>query len=185
MILILVYFTVLQDWLPTNTSAIVVTDYDTVSQLVDAIKALNSDDRLYSIYINYKTTGVTNPRLLDWMKNRVWGLDMSESSFFDEFSCYACQMLHGVVKSTKRSGEELSLNCPLPDEFNTDTESLHDKLVTDSFMWHQSYNSEIFKSEVLVKLILKQATEVSKRYLEASYEDYIKKSFRGEFGNSL
>ena len=159
-------------------SAIVVQDYDTVSRLADVIKTLNSDDKLYSSYVSYKTAGVTNPRLLERMKQRPWGIVHPQPSFFDSYVCHVCQRLHGLIPSSPRTGEELSLNCPVPDEFDTDTESIQDRIVREEYMWNQLYHSEIFKSDILVKLILRHASEVSKQFLESSYDDYIRKNLK-------
>ena len=164
-------------------SAIVIQDYDTVSRLADAIKTLNSDDKLYSSYVSYKTAGVTNPRLLERMKQRPWGIVHPQPSFFDGYVCHVCQRLHGLIPSPSRTGEELSLNCPVPNEFDTNTESIQDRIVSKYSMWNRVYHSEILRAEVTVKLVLQNASEVSKQFLDSSVKEYLKKSMITKYMN--
>ncbi|MBW00656.1 Alpha-(1,3)-fucosyltransferase 10, partial [Eschrichtius robustus] len=80
------------DWLPSNRSAILVSEFSHPRELASYIRQLDHDDRLYQAYIEWKLKGeISNQRLLTALRERKWGVqDIKQDNYIDAFECMVC-----------------------------------------------------------------------------------------------
>ncbi|KAJ8317986.1 hypothetical protein KUTeg_003077 [Tegillarca granosa] len=79
----------IQDFLPSNQSAIIIDKFKDIESVAKFIKYLNDHDEEYEKYRNWKRTGITNQNLKNIMKNRGWSINNNwkdnEYNFIDGF----------------------------------------------------------------------------------------------------
>lgn len=150
----------IRDFLPTPGSAVLVTDHDTLSSLVQAINFLNSDDAAYEAARGYKFTGVSNRLLLDTLAHRDWGSSRNpgsiEFNFISGFECFVCRQLHISSKQPEQlQPQRRSIakadhyGCPGPWMFRDETNLTHRHVPSD--FWHrQRYRDEMTKAAVFL-----------------------------------
>ncbi|XP_048186330.1 alpha-(1,3)-fucosyltransferase 10 isoform X2 [Perognathus longimembris pacificus] len=80
------------DWLPSNRSAILVSEFAHPRELASYIRRLDYDDRLYEAYVEWKLKGeISNERLLTALRDRKWGVqDINQDNYIDAFECMVC-----------------------------------------------------------------------------------------------
>ncbi|CAH6787199.1 Fut10 [Phodopus roborovskii] len=80
------------DWLPSNKSAILVSEFSHPRELASFIRQLDHDDRLYEAYVEWKLKGeISNRRLLTALRERKWGVqDINQDNYIDTFECMVC-----------------------------------------------------------------------------------------------
>lgn len=80
------------DWLPSNRSAILVSEFSHPRELANFIKQLDYDDRSYEAYVEWKLKGeISNQRLLTALRERKWGVqDITQDNYIDTFECMVC-----------------------------------------------------------------------------------------------
>lgn len=80
------------DWLPSNKSAILVTGFAHPKALAQYIKALDTDNKEYEAYLEWKLNGdISSERLLTAIKERTWGVqDIMKDNYIDAFECMVC-----------------------------------------------------------------------------------------------
>ncbi|XP_055972794.1 alpha-(1,3)-fucosyltransferase 10 [Sorex fumeus] len=114
------------DWLPSNKSAILVSEFSHPKYLADFIKQLDYDDKQYEAYIEWKLKGeISNPRLLKALRERTWGVqDVHQDNYIDAFECMVCSKVWDNIRlqekglPPKRWNAEVShLTCPEPTVF--------------------------------------------------------------------
>lgn len=139
----------LQDLLPSNKSAIVVNDYDSVEDIARYINDLDSNDEEYDQYFNWKTTGITNDYLLQLLATRDWeidyGPDVKGKDFFEGFECFVCRRVHENIRREKDGKDPLrfqaALNhygCPAPVKVNDKGQrTLENDIFMESFTKHK------------------------------------------------
>uniref|UniRef100_A0A8C2M7N5 Fucosyltransferase n=1 Tax=Cricetulus griseus TaxID=10029 RepID=A0A8C2M7N5_CRIGR len=83
------------DWLPSNRSAILVSDFSHPKELASFLRQLDRDDRLYEAYVEWKLKGeISNHRLLTALRERKWGVqDINQDNYIDTFECMVCHRL--------------------------------------------------------------------------------------------
>ncbi|XP_006973999.1 GDP-fucose protein O-fucosyltransferase 3 isoform X1 [Peromyscus maniculatus bairdii] len=81
------------DWLPSNRSAILVSEFSHPKELASFIRQLDYDDRLYEAYVEWKLKGeISNQRLLTALRERKWGVqDINQDNYIDTFECMVCR----------------------------------------------------------------------------------------------
>ncbi|XP_004592763.2 alpha-(1,3)-fucosyltransferase 10 [Ochotona princeps] len=114
------------DWLPSNRSAILVSQFAHPRELASYIRRLDSDDQLYTAYLEWKLKGeISNQRLLTALRERKWGVqDISQDSYIDSFECMVCNKVwenlrlleKGLPRKTWKA-EVSHLSCPEPTMF--------------------------------------------------------------------
>ncbi|OWF36238.1 Alpha-(1,3)-fucosyltransferase 10 [Mizuhopecten yessoensis] len=120
-----------KEFLPSNHSAIIVEEFESVKKLAEYIKFLNENDHEYEKYLSWKKTGIQNKYLIELMKNREWGVDGSQGTkyhnFIDGFECFVCQRIHEneiLMKQGKKPRTYLSSHnhygCPGPTAYNSE-----------------------------------------------------------------
>ena len=149
------------DWMPNRKSIILIDDFKSPKELADYILWLDNNDEEYLKYLQYKTTGVTNENLLNFMKGRPWGHTYKEQSFVSGFECLVCDRIHdnmkleskGLPKKTHIAKQE-HYGCPRPVIHN-----FHDsQQVGKNFnrrIWIDEYDQSIKESEELKQKVFK------------------------------
>ncbi|NP_001012535.1 alpha-(1,3)-fucosyltransferase 10 isoform X1 [Mus musculus] len=81
------------DWLPSNRSAILVSEFSHPRELASFIRRLDYDDGLYETYVEWKLKGkISNQRLLTALNEREWGVqDINQDNYIDSFECMVCR----------------------------------------------------------------------------------------------
>lgn len=81
------------DWLPSNRSAILVSEFSHPRELANFIRRLDYDDGLYETYVEWKLKGkISNQRLLTALNEREWGVqDINQDNYIDSFECMVCR----------------------------------------------------------------------------------------------
>lgn len=100
-----------QQWLPSNRSAVVVNPDAPPKRLAEYLKRLDENDEEYLTYLEWKhKQEITNEGLVSEMKHRAWGVqDLTQSNYIDAFECMVCSR---VWENIKRQQQVLvSLYC--------------------------------------------------------------------------
>lgn len=137
----------LQDLLPSNKSAIVVNDYNSIEDIARYINYLDSDDEEYDRYFNWKKTGITNKYLLQLLAARDWDFepDAKGIDFFEGFECFVCRRVHENIRRKKAGKDPLrfqaTLNhygCPPPVKVDDKGQrTLESDIFMESFTKHK------------------------------------------------
>ncbi|XP_062607932.1 alpha-(1,3)-fucosyltransferase 10-like [Saccostrea cucullata] len=117
--------TKVKDFFPSNKSAIVVDDYESVEDLAKYLKYLDNNDDEYQQYLDWKKSGISNGYLLSVLREREWIYDYSGNSdgitFFEGFECLVCRRVHENLKRERTGQEKLEFRasrdhygCPAP-----------------------------------------------------------------------
>ncbi|XP_064184316.1 alpha-(1,3)-fucosyltransferase 11 isoform X1 [Anguilla rostrata] len=118
------------DWLPNDSSAVLVDDFPSPRELAEHLRALDSDDAEYARLLEYKDPRrVTNGRLLEALKSREWGVnDMSKPNYLNGFECFVCDQENRRLAAERahrrdpgqhprpqpRMANNSHMGCPLP-----------------------------------------------------------------------
>ncbi|XP_058381166.1 alpha-(1,3)-fucosyltransferase 10 isoform X2 [Diceros bicornis minor] len=88
------------DWLPSNRSAILVSEFSHPRELASYIRQLDYDDRLYEAYTEWKLKGeISNQRLLAALRERKWGVqDINQDNYIDAFECMVCNKVWDNIR---------------------------------------------------------------------------------------
>ncbi|KAI4529610.1 hypothetical protein MG293_020288 [Ovis ammon polii] len=114
------------DWLPSNRSAIMVSEFSHPRELASYIRALDQDDRRYQAYIEWKLEGeISNQRLLTALRERKWGVqDVKQDSHIDAFECMVCSKVWDNIRLQEKGlppkrwqADVTHLSCPEPTVF--------------------------------------------------------------------
>ncbi|XP_054253927.1 alpha-(1,3)-fucosyltransferase 10 [Indicator indicator] len=114
------------EWLPSNKSAILVSSFSHPRELAHYIKTLDTNDREYESYLQWKLKGdISNPRLLTAMKERKWGVkDITQDNYIDAFECMVCNRVWENIRRKEKgwlprrwSAQVNHLSCPQPEAF--------------------------------------------------------------------
>ncbi|NXY82625.1 FUT10 fucosyltransferase, partial [Alcedo cyanopectus] len=114
------------DWLPSNKSAILVSRFSHPRELARYIKKLDTDDREYESYLQWKLEGnISNPRLITAMKERKWGVqDITQDNYIDTFECMVCNRVWENIRRKEKGwlpqrwkAQLNHLSCPKPEAF--------------------------------------------------------------------
>ncbi|KAM9043242.1 GDP-fucose protein O-fucosyltransferase 3 isoform 4-T12 [Megaptera novaeangliae] len=93
------------DWLPSNRSAILVSEFSHPRELASYIRQLDHDDRLYKAYIEWKLKGeISNQRLLTALRERKWGVqDIKQDNYIDAFECMVCTKVWDNIRLQEKT----------------------------------------------------------------------------------
>ena len=172
----------LQDLLPTNHSAILVSDFKNVKDLVSHLEYLNTHDDEYEKYLTFKKKGgVTNPLFQKIMSERERAInnDWSRPNYISSFECLLCERLHDNQRRVATSRTPLEYHadvshygCPRPRVFS-DSPAGNLSLVDDKWMGSEwtwaSYQAKAVKKllqeggPVTEELIAKTATIIQQQ----------------------
>ncbi|XP_069124967.1 alpha-(1,3)-fucosyltransferase 11-like [Argopecten irradians] len=119
-----------QDWMPNNSSVIMVNDFKSPKELAEFINYLDNNDEEYEKYLQFKEPdGVTNQELIDHMKKRPWGShdhnfhifnEENKPDYFQGFECHVCKNIHKRLEIEKLRLLDPSVP-PLPPKFANDS----------------------------------------------------------------
>lgn len=159
-----------QDLLPSNKSAIIVDDFDSVEDLAKYLKFLDENDEEYDKYFEWKKTGITNQHLLNILKEREWSINDYNSNnainFIDGFECFVCKRIHENIQREKKGEKKLKFQatvdhygCPAPSKFDEngkrtlknddwDYEYLHSKYYAKALRYHLEMNKNIDRNSI-------------------------------------
>ncbi|XP_003796354.1 alpha-(1,3)-fucosyltransferase 10 [Otolemur garnettii] len=114
------------DWLPSNKSAILVSEFSHPRELASYIRRLDYDDRLYEPYVEWKLKGeISNQRLVTALRERKWGVqDTNQDNYIDAFECMVCTKVWDNIRLQEKGlppkrwkAEATHLSCPEPTVF--------------------------------------------------------------------
>ncbi|XP_053150424.1 alpha-(1,3)-fucosyltransferase 10 isoform X2 [Hemicordylus capensis] len=149
------------DWLPSNKSVVLVTGFSHPKDLAQFIKTLDSDDKEYQAYLEWKLKGViSNKRLLAAIKERTWGVqDIMKDNYIDAFECMVCTKVWENIRRQVKgmlprrwNAEASHLSCPRPEAFvfspspNTHRTALQE-------MWIPSFEQSKREAHALRQLV--------------------------------
>ncbi|XP_070188906.1 alpha-(1,3)-fucosyltransferase 10-like [Littorina saxatilis] len=114
----------IKDFLPTNHSALVVEDFESMEVLAAAIHHYDKDDQLYASLMPHKHNGlISNPTLKQLLHRRPQNGNV-RTAILEDYDCFLCQKLHKAIEQHK-SGKSISKSvgnnthngCEKPGEF--------------------------------------------------------------------
>ncbi|XP_052018529.1 alpha-(1,3)-fucosyltransferase 10 [Apodemus sylvaticus] len=114
------------DWLPSNRSAILVSEFSHPRELASFIRRLDYDDGLYETYVEWKLKGeISNQRLLTALREREWGVqDINQDNYIDTFECMVCRRVWANSRLQEQGlppkqwkADVSHLHCPEPTLF--------------------------------------------------------------------
>uniref|UniRef100_A0A8C2UKA7 Fucosyltransferase n=1 Tax=Chinchilla lanigera TaxID=34839 RepID=A0A8C2UKA7_CHILA len=99
----------IKDWLPSNRSAILISEFAHPRELASYIRRLDYDDRLYKAYIEWKLKGeISNQRLLAALRERKWGVqDINQDNYIDAFECMVCSKVWDNIRLQEKVSKVL------------------------------------------------------------------------------
>lgn len=82
--------------LPSPNSAIIVSDFANIEDLVKYIQYLDRNDEEYNKYLSFKRHGVSNPYLQSLLQKREWGVygEAGKPNMIDAFECLVCKRVN-------------------------------------------------------------------------------------------
>ncbi|KAM4808781.1 GDP-fucose protein O-fucosyltransferase 3 [Rhinophrynus dorsalis] len=116
----------IENWLPSNKSAIIVDRFAHPKQLAQYIKELDKNDTLYMEFLEWKLQGIiTNKNLIFAIENRTWGVqDVMQDNYIDAFECMICNKVWDNVRLQEKGlqvkqwkADSRHLDCPSPESF--------------------------------------------------------------------
>ncbi|XP_062607946.1 alpha-(1,3)-fucosyltransferase 10-like [Saccostrea cucullata] len=160
----------IKDLLPSNKSAIIVDDFDSIEDLAKYLKFLDENDEEYDKYMEWKKTGIKNQYLLKILKEREWAINDYTSNdainFIDGFECFVCKRIHENIQREKKGKEKLKFQatvdhygCPAPSKFDDNGkrtlknddwgyEYLNSKYYAKALRFHLDMNKTIDRSSI-------------------------------------
>ena len=177
-------FAIFQDYLPSNKSAVLVEDFQDIEDLASYIQLLDSNDRLYLQYLQYKDQPITNQYLENLLRHRNWqppscakplkthknGGGKSEmetfGSLFTGYECFVCDLVTQLRKETvtpvgQHVANDSHYGCPSPRQFdeNGRYSVKHDD-------WSREWREGKYEAQVLDDLHREQKTVTEKQFKE-------------------
>ncbi|XP_052267386.1 alpha-(1,3)-fucosyltransferase 10-like [Dreissena polymorpha] len=176
------------DYLPSNTSAIMVEDFRSVAELAEFIKLLDTNDNLYKEYLAFKEQPIENLHLKEILENRDWSPEFCDrkshsashvlkqstqglltskyDSIFTGFECFLCNQVHNIaadeykgVKGHEYISNQEQYYCPSPRKFDQNGRySVHNE------SWSKEWTFGKFEA-----LAMKQVFEQQKRTQEKEF----------------
>nr|Q6NTZ6.2 RecName: Full=Alpha-(1,3)-fucosyltransferase 10; AltName: Full=Fucosyltransferase X; Short=Fuc-TX; Short=FucT-X; AltName: Full=Galactoside 3-L-fucosyltransferase 10; Short=Fucosyltransferase 10 [Xenopus laevis] len=149
-----------EDWLPSNKSAIIVSRFSHPKDLAAYIKKLDKNDTLYMQFIEWKLHGnINNKRLVSAITERKWGVqDVTQDNYIDAFECMVCKRVCENVRlkeqgpSTKLwNADSAHLNCPAPEVFSF--LPVHSPKSSMREMWKPSFEQSKKEAKALRTLV--------------------------------
>jgi len=116
----------IEDYLPTNKSAILVKDYKSAEEVAKLVHHLNENDQAYEEYLSFKSSKtIDNPWLHKQVDERGWGVSslqqMEKGNSVKHFQCLVCNRIaannHFQQKGFRTAvykADESHYGCPLP-----------------------------------------------------------------------
>ncbi|XP_060093060.1 alpha-(1,3)-fucosyltransferase 10 [Heteronotia binoei] len=148
------------DWLPNNKSAILVAGFPHPRELALKIKALDTDDKEYEAYLEWKLKGhISNEQLLTAMRERTWGVqDITKDNYIDAFECMVCTKVWENIRREAKgmlprrwNAEANHLSCPRPEVFVFSSSNTHRTALQD--MWIPSFEQSKREARALRQLV--------------------------------
>ena len=123
----------IKDWAPSDHSIIVADDYASPQELAQYLQYLDQNDKEYEKYLEFKKTGITNQRLLEHVRERVWDgyrphddrdhhHESTGTNHIEAYECYVCDKVlerremarNGVDPLPSIVANMSHYNCPSP-----------------------------------------------------------------------
>uniref|UniRef100_A0ABM5FRM4 GDP-fucose protein O-fucosyltransferase n=1 Tax=Pogona vitticeps TaxID=103695 RepID=A0ABM5FRM4_9SAUR len=148
------------DWLPSNKSAVLVTAFSHPKDLARYIQVLDTDDKEYEAYLEWKLKGdISNKRLLAAIKERTWGVqDIMKDNYIDAFECMVCTRVWENIRRqakgmlpTRWNAEANHLSCPRPQVFPFPFPNAHRTALQE--MWIPSFEQSKKEARALRQLV--------------------------------
>ncbi|KAM4709654.1 LOW QUALITY PROTEIN: GDP-fucose protein O-fucosyltransferase 3 [Discoglossus pictus] len=161
----------IEDWLPSNKSAIIVDKFAHPKELAQFIKQLDGNDTLYMEFIEWKLQGqISNKNLVSAMRNRKWGVqDVAQDNYIDAFECMVCNKVWDNIQlkekgqgTKKWTAEPTHLNCPAPEIFSFLPESTQKSSMRD--MWKPSFEQSKKEAKALRLLVERNRNFTSQEF---------------------
>lgn len=166
------------DWLPSNRSAILVSEFAHPKELASFIRQLDRDDRLYEAYTAWKLKGeISNHRLLTTLKERRWGVqDITQDNYIDAFECMVCSRVWENIRLQEQGlppkrwkAEATHLSCPEPTVFTFSPPVPRGSSVRD--MWIPSFQQSKKEAQALRRLVDRNQNFSSQQFWALVFKD--------------
>ncbi|EDO49643.1 predicted protein [Nematostella vectensis] len=148
------------DWMPNNHSVILVQEFKSPKELADYIMWLDKHDNEYMKYLEYKTSGIDNKYLLNFMEKRPWGHGLEKVNFVSAFECFVCDRIHeNLERKTKGLSQRMYLadqshyGCPKPKMFDLGVPMEQERFYTRK-IWGDEYEQGKSQSQALYNHVL-------------------------------
>ncbi|KAJ7335314.1 hypothetical protein JRQ81_013255 [Phrynocephalus forsythii] len=150
----------IEDWLPSNKSAILITGFSHPKDLARYIKVLDTDDKEYEAYLEWKMKGdIPNKRLLAAVKERTWGVqDITKDNYIDAFECMVCTRVWEKIQRQAKgmlprrwTAEASHLRCPKPQAFAFTSPNTHRTALQE--LWIPSFEQSKKEARALRQLV--------------------------------
>ncbi|XP_045214120.2 alpha-(1,3)-fucosyltransferase 10-like isoform X2 [Mercenaria mercenaria] len=178
----------IKEYLPSNNSAIVIEDYEDVEDLVQYIRLLDTNDKLYKQYMTFKDGPLENLKLKQILQSRDWAPDFCSksipkfmdhqnklyNSIFTGYECFVCDKVHEYIKSGGKTVFKVNASdykCPSPRRFD---ESGHYSIHKDT--WAAEWN--FGKHEAIAMLLL---YESGKTMSQKEFYKFVKKTMNSDY----
>lgn len=122
-----------KDFLPTNKSAILVSDFPSAKDLAEYLIDLDKNNDKYNQFLKFKSTNkIDNEFLISHMEAREWGdfsaIKKTPKKFYSHmagFDCFICRKIHEIQNAraqnepiTPRTANKDHYGCPAPKRFD-------------------------------------------------------------------
>ncbi|XP_053318980.1 alpha-(1,3)-fucosyltransferase 10 [Spea bombifrons] len=150
----------IENWLPSNKSAIIVDRFAHPKELAEYIKQLDQNDTLYMEFLEWKLQGhINNEQLVSAIQGRKWGVqDAMQDNYIDAFECMICSRVWENMRLKEKGlevkhwkAESMHLSCPGPKSFPFLTESTSKSTMRD--MWKPSFEQSVKEAKALRMLV--------------------------------
>ena len=153
----------IKDWLPDNRSAILVDEFKHPRDLAHYLNYLANDEDAYNKYLAFKSTGITNGKLLTRLRQREWGVNnLYRMSFITGFECFICDRVHKNRKMLNEKGEKQQFmadskhyGCPKPKVYEFESSPGTEAWERDT--WQFEYDEARKQARELREIIFKMS----------------------------
>ncbi|XP_055731424.1 alpha-(1,3)-fucosyltransferase 10 [Salvelinus fontinalis] len=169
-----------RQWLPSNSSAVVVVPDEPPEQLALYLKRLDEDDGEYATYLEWKLKReVSNLELVKELKERPWGVqDLTQENYIDVFECMVCSRVwenidrqkKGLVPKTWKA-EGNHLKCPLPRVFDFASGPRNRTSLRGRGIWTASYEQSKKEARALRHLAERNKNFTVEQYWREVFTD--------------
>ena len=111
----------IQDFMPSEKSVILISDFKSPKELATYLIELNNNDMKYNEYLAHRKNGITNPEFHKSIERQPWKIKKWQLPNFGHFmfahySCHVCDRLHERNNRLKAHLKDSSIS-PLPIRF--------------------------------------------------------------------
>ncbi|XP_043914858.1 alpha-(1,3)-fucosyltransferase 10 [Protopterus annectens] len=168
----------IEEWLPSNKSAILVHRFSHPRELAKYIKELDRNDKEYETYLEWKQSGnISNNKLITAVRERNWSVqDIMQDNYIDAFECMVCNRVSENIRRKEKgmapirwTAEANHLRCPQPQVFNFSSNDMQDTSVHD--IWIPSYEQSKKEARALRQLVERNKNFTSEDFWKLVFQE--------------